>query len=200
MNKKIFVCGVIMLLCLSVWGCAETEAKEDVENVENRTETEASEELVEESTNLMESNERFGKIENGVQKINAKTWEEGERIINKIDEYALAVVNENDGWKILYDGAHYDSLPDERFIIIGKGMDDAEDVVIVVANEKCEVKKPQFDGAKPNPYVMINTKGEDINIPIRIIHPDGTINCFTVYVNKEWKYSWEEETDDESQL
>lgn len=199
--KKIvlgFVIGAILVV--SLIGCKDAEetvpeasTSEVISEVESEViSEEVAEDMSEEAVleEVSEEENEMPEIVDGVQIVNYSNEEELEGYCEKIENPTIAVFNftfVEKGQAILYDSAHY-TIEKDFFMTINSSKK------IQTVNAQAEyisiTNSVNDDGVEWR--LFVDTTGKDIEVPLTIIYEDGMDETLTVYITKEWKWSWEE--------
>ncbi len=202
MQKRLISKAFIIITCFSLLliGCKETEgttpeasssevvSEVELEEVSEEVTEDVSEEVV--SEEVEEEVSEMPEIVDGVQIVNYSNEEELEGYCEKIENPTIAVFNftfVEKGQAILYDSAHY-TIEKDFFMTINSSKK------IQTVNAQAEyisiTNSVNDDGVEWR--LFVDTTGKDIEVPLTIIYEDGMDETLTVYITKEWKWSWEE--------
>lgn len=200
-NRSLFLLAtLVVILLVTFTGCKKEPepvvpqtSEEPVVSSEEVSETPSSEEVSEptsEETSEPES-EPAPEIVDGVQTVKYDSAEELESFVDSLEGTVIAVYNffyKDKGQALLYDGAYYNIPEDFTLDILSqKGIASA-----ITTAENVSVGKMYIDGYGDKWFILIQTTGTDIEVPVTITYDDGTEENFTIYVTKEWKFSGEE--------
>ena len=192
------VAGVLLVVGLT--GCKvaegtapEATSSEAVSEVESEVMSEevaedVSEEVV--SEEVSEEVSEMPEIVDGVQVVYYDTWEELYEYVGTIDETVIVMFSFNHsekGQPILYNGAY--CTIEEDFSMTVK----SPKTITSITSEKGSVLVSDYDYEGIHEWdIGLYEVGTDIEVPLVITYEDGTEETFTVYITKDWKWSWEE--------
>ncbi len=163
---------------------SEVESEVVSEEVSEPVSEEPSEEVVSEKVS------EIPEIVDGVQKVYYETYDELLEHIGTIDSTVIVIFSFNypeKGQTILYDGAH--CTIEENLTIDVK----SPKVITNITSEKDSVFVVDYDYEGIHEWnITLETTGTDIEVPLTITYEDGTEETFTVYITKDWQYSWEQ--------
>lgn len=195
-NRSLVVLLVLCaMLAVTLVGCkkpvaenpapstSEVESEVVSQEVSEPVSEEPSEEVVSEEVSEPE-------IVDGVQKVYYETYEELLEHIDTIDSTVIVLYSFNypeKGQSILYNGAH--CTIEENLVINVK----SPKVITSIISEKESIFVVDYDYEDIHEWdINLYEVGTDIEVPLTITYEDGTEEIFTVYITKDWKYSWEE--------
>lgn len=186
-NRKISVL-FLMVVCVTLVlaGCKKPNEEVTSNTSEPKSEVVTSEEVSEPASEPVSEEPE---IVDGVQTVYYETYEELCTCFENLEEPVVAVFHfgyPEKGQALLYDGAHY--TVEENYIVTVKTPGVISDmyttVTDVIISDYVINDVHEWD-------IGVMGTGTDIEVPLTITYEDGTKETITVYITKEWKYSWE---------
>lgn len=197
MKRKSIVLVLCLMLMMIFVGCGKGVAEEDsapsasevVSEVVSEEVLElASEEVV--SEEVSEPVSEVPEIVDGVQMVYYENYEELIPFFDTVEQAVVVVFNfayPEKGQALLYDGAYYTIEKD--WVMTIKSNNTIEN--IVSSSDSVEILNYEYEGRNEWDITLYAT-GTDIEVPLTITYEDGTEETLTVYITKDWKWSWEE--------
>lgn len=162
---------------------SEVESEVVFEEVSEPVSEEPSEEVVSEEVSEPE-------IVDGVQMIYYETYADMNKTLENLDKSAVVAYSfytPEKGQAIMYDGAHYTIEKDFATIVR------CPNTIKKVTSTEEYVHILDYDYEGVHEWaITIYTTGTDIEVPLTITYEDGTEETLTVYITKDWDYSWAE--------
>lgn len=196
-KNQLLITVILATMFAALVGCSEPAEKmvEDSETeviseelVEVTTNSEVSEPVFEEPSEVV--SEEVSEIVDGVQMVYYETYEDFLTFFENLQEPVIAVFHftehVEEGQAILYDGARY--ILSENFIVTVK----TPEIISSMESSNKYVYISDYDYKGSHEWdITLETTGTDIEVPLTITYEDGTTDTLTVYITKDWKYSWE---------
>ncbi len=202
MQKRLISKAFIIITCFSLLliGCKEAEgttpeatssemvSEAESEVISEEVSKDVSEEVV--SEEAKEEVNEMPEIVDGVQMVYYETYEDMSKELETLEKPAVVAYSfytPEKGQAIMYDGAYYTIEQDFATIVrcpnTIKKVNSTEEYVHIL----------DYDYEGTHEWaITIYTTGTDIEVPLTITYEDGTEESLTVYITKDWNYSWGE--------